>query len=369
VATDVTTPEQTLAWEAQRRTPAAVATALAGILTLAGQIYLQTQVTSDFPTVGADVDAATREETLAWEAPRRTPAAVASALAGVLTLGGQIYLQTQVTSDFPTVGVVQALTPALEGRVDAPVNPGTAGIECLNSKAGAIIATSVVTSIGTLLAGFAVLYLWQAARARRPETPTFARWTTIGGAIAVALMSVILQVIVAINASSFVDGTDRSRDAVEAVHRDGGLVVVQSIALAGQLAFAFSFVIVSLNAMRAGLLSRFMGVLGIIVGVLFIIPLGSPLPVVQCFWLLALAPLFLGKWPNGNPPAWEAGEARPWPTQQEIREARMRAKGIEPPARAEPAPDPEPEVVEDDAAEPTPAPQSSAARKRRKRRR
>ena len=254
-------------------------------------------------------DVTTPEQTLAWEAQRRTPAAVATALAGILTLAGQIYLQTQVTSDFPTVGELQALTPALQGLANAEVNPGAAGIEFLNSKAGAIIATSVVTSIGTLLAGFAVLYLWQASRARRPETPTFARWTTIGGAIAVALMSVILQVIVAINASSFVDGTDRSRDAVEAVHRDSGLVVVQSIALAGQLAFAFSFVIVSLNAMRAGLLSRFMGVLGIIVGVLFIIPLGSPLPVVQCFWLLALAPLFLGKWPNGNPPAWEAGEA------------------------------------------------------------
>ena len=239
-------------------------------------------------------DVSTREQTLAWEAQRRTPAAVATALAGILTLAGQIYLQTQVTSDFPTVGELQALTPALQGLANAEVNPGAAGIEFLNSKAGAIIATSVVTSIGTLLAGFAVLYLWQAARARRPETPTFARWTTIGGAVAVALMSVVLQVIVAINASSFVDGTDRSRDAVEAVHRDSGLVVVQSIALAGQLAFAFSFVIVSLNAMRAGLLSRFMGVLGIIVGVLFIIPLGSPLPVVQCFWLLALAPLFLG---------------------------------------------------------------------------
>ena len=317
--------------------------------------------------MGADVDAATREETLAWEAQRRTPAAVASALAGVLTLGGQIYLQTQVTSDFPTVGVVQALTPALEGRVDAPVNPGTAGIEFLNSKAGEIIATSVVGAIGTLLAGFALLYLWHAARARRPETPSFARWTTIGGAIALAVMSVALQIVVAINASDFVSGTDRSRDAVEAVHRDGGLVVIQSIALAAQLAFAFSFVIVSLNAMRAGLLSRFMGVLGIIVGVLFVIPLGSPLPVVQCFWLLALAPLFLGRWPNGNPPAWEAGEARPWPSQQEIREARMRARGIEPEKPAEP--EPEPEVVEDDAAEPAPAPSSPAARKRRKRRR
>lgn len=310
-------------------------------------------------------DAESREATLAWEAQRRTPAAVATALAGILTIAAGIYSQTKISSKFPTVGELQALTPALTGKINADVNPGTAGIEFLHDKAGALIGSSIVTGIGTLLAGVALMFLWRAAKARRAETPEFARWTTIGGAVVVAVMSVALQIVIAINAGNFVDGTDRSRDAVEAVHRDGGLVAIQSIALVGQLAFAFSFIIVSLNAMRAGLLSRFLGVLGIIVGVLFVIPLGSPLPVVQCFWLLMLAPLFLGRWPGGNPPAWAAGEARPWPSQQEIREQRMRARGIEPPARRAP----EPAASDDDAADPAPAPRSSSSRKRRKRRR
>ena len=46
--------------------------------------------------------------------------------------------------------------------------------------------------------------------------------------------------------------------------------------------------LICLNAMRVGLLTRFMGVLGIITGALQILPLGGPLPVVQCFWLLML---------------------------------------------------------------------------------
>ena len=75
--------------------------------------------------------------------------------------------------------------------------------------------------------------------------------------------------------------------------------------------------------MRVGLLTRFMGVLGMIVGALFIIPLGSSLPIVQAFWLVALGVLFLGRWPAGMPPAWVTGEAQPWPTQQELREARL----------------------------------------------
>ena len=37
--------------------------------------------------------------------------------------------------------------------------------------------------------------------------------------------------------------------------------------------------------------------------------------------------LLLGRWPAGLPAAWPDGEARPWPTQQEIREAKDRARG------------------------------------------
>ena len=71
--------------------------------------------------------------------------------------------------------------------------------------------------------------------------------------------------------------------------------------------------LICLNAMRAGLLTRFMGVLGIITGALLVFPLGSPLPIVQCFWLFMLGMLFLGFWPGGAPPAWASGEAMPWP--------------------------------------------------------
>jgi hypothetical protein len=77
-----------------------------------------------------------------------------------------------------------------------------------------------------------------------------------------------------------------------------------------------------------------MGVLGIIVGILFVIPIGSPVPVVQAFWLVALALLFSGRWPSGVPPAWASGQAEPWPSPQQLRE---RAE--------EPAPPPEPVPV------------------------
>jgi hypothetical protein len=93
------------------------------------------------------------------------------------------------------------------------------------------------------------------------------------------------------------------------------------------------FILVSLNAMRAGLLSRFMGVLGIIVGVLLVIPLQGDLPVVQVYFLAALAAMFLNQWPGGRGPAWDTGEAIPWPSAAEKRDA---LSGGEPTARGRP---------------------------------
>jgi hypothetical protein len=114
--------------------------------------------------------------------------------------------------------------------------------------------------------------------------------------------------------------------------------------------------------MRVGLLTRFMGVLGIICGALIVLPILSPLPIVQTFWLGAMALLLLGRWPNGVPPAWVTGEAQPWPSQQQAREARgSRRRGSAP--EPEPEPDPQPDTRSGDG-----RPHPSSRKKKRKRR-
>ena len=94
--------------------------------------------------------------------------------------------------------------------------------------------------------------------------------------------------------------------------------------------------------MRVGLLTRFMGVLGIICGALIVLPILSPLPIVQTFWLGAMAVLLAGRWPNGLPPAWETGEAVAWPSQSEVREARRKQMEQRRGGRQELEPEPEP---------------------------
>jgi hypothetical protein len=152
--------------------------------------------------------------------------------------------------------------------------------------------------------------------------------------LAVQAMLSAIGTNIAVN--DFLDGA-RTVDAARDLTGNGLLVLGSILDLAGRLALGAAFVLVCLNAMRAGLLTRFMGVLGIIVGALLVIPLGSPLPIVQVFWLLALGALILGYWPSGIPPAWETGEARPWPSSAEIREAK-RAEMARRQGRSKPEP-------------------------------
>ena len=110
--------------------------------------------------------------------------------------------------------------------------------------------------------------------------------------------------------------------------------------------------LLGLNSMRVGLLTRFMGVLGIICGAALVLLPQNPIVV---FWLLALAVLFAHRWPQGMPPAWETGTAVPWPSSAEIAEQRAAARG-DAPGRPEPV------------SEVGPTPHASSKKRKRKRR-
>jgi hypothetical protein len=62
--------------------------------------------------------------------------------------------------------------------------------------------------------------------------------------------------------------------------------------------------------MRTGLLSRFWGSLGMALGIATLFGL----IIFTLIWFIYFGLLVLGKVPGGRPPAWEEGEAVPWPT-------------------------------------------------------
>lgn len=281
------------------------------------------------------------EEQLTWEARQRPRAAVAAVAAGVLALGASVFTQ-MLFSDAPRASFLVGLdNVAQPGPVAEHESLKARSYEFYDDHASSILGIAALRALGMLALGYALIFLARATKARREELPRLALYVPIVGSVLLAFGTVLTDVGIGSAVNTFLDGphtVDRARDVSES----SLVLAAQLIGVVGTVTVALAFVLVCLNAMRAGLLTRFMGVLGILVGVLIVFPIGSPVPVVQSFWFLALAALFAGRWPNGVPPAWRTGRAEPWPSQQEIREQRQRAAARrrgepQPEAKAEPA--------------------------------
>jgi len=88
------------------------------------------------------------------------------------------------------------------------------------------------------------------------------------------------------------------------------------VVAASGLALAAGMIGVMVNALRVGLIPRWMSILGMFTALLIVLPIGgAELQVIPAFWMVMMGILYVGRWPNAEPPAWMAGEARPWPAQ------------------------------------------------------
>ena len=102
--------------------------------------------------------------------------------------------------------------------------------------------------------------------------------------------------------------------------------VAEGFQFGGVLALAFALVYTCLHAMRAGLLTRFWGSLGMAIGVASVLGLFQ----LSAIWFIYFALLVAGWVPGGRPPAWAAGEAIPWPTPGEKAASELESKPEEP---------------------------------------
>ncbi|MBV9364644.1 MAG: hypothetical protein JO286_19390 [Solirubrobacterales bacterium] len=245
------------------------------------------------------------------------------------------------------------------------VNEKTLGLITEHKRFTRDLIGSFVAAASLLALGWTLHWLWGAARARASNIrPPFMGWIAAAGAVIQAISVVLYAVFFGNAASDFVSHGSQTWPEANALLSKGPLVAAQIGNYLGLLLLAVGFTLTSLNAMRVGLLTRFLGYLGIIAAVLTIIPL-VPIPVVEAYWLLALAYLLSGRWPNAVPPAWSSGRAEPWPSSQELRAARGQAPARG--GRGKRAPEPAPQAV----GAPTPAPgstRSTTPKRKRKRR-
>ena len=220
------------------------------------------------------------------------------------------------------VAAVFTLLGSLVGRLVAGSPPDNlpAALLFYHDHQGSQYASAACSAIGAIAIAFVLDFLYRATRARNPELPRQIRPLPWVGGIGVAVFTIAYQIALGVNVGHFAtEGSQTYEEARKAI--DAG--VPPLLGLVVQLALALAIVMISINAMRVGLLTRFLGYLGVISGALFVLAF-VPIPIVQVYWLGALAMLFAGRSPSGTPPAWQSGEAMPWPSTAEMREQRVR---------------------------------------------
>ena len=272
----------------------------------------------------------TPEEILAEEAAGRRRAGFAALAASVLTILGVILttLGQPGTSEFDDkiVTVVDAMGRTASGQ---PIPPGriSAFAVDVGQHPWVPILGAILYGLGSLAIFFAMAYLFRATRARRPGMPQLALILAAVGSVGFGVGRAVSEVARYLGAHSFVDAVDKTNSAASDALSPTATLVGQLIWETSALALGFGIAIISLNAMRVGLLTRFMGVLGVIVGVAVapILPIDQQ-GIIRVFWLAALGMLFLGRLPGGRPKAWATGEPEPWPSQQQLREQREAAR-------------------------------------------
>ncbi len=278
-----------------------------------------------------------REEQLQWEARWAVPAAIAAFAAGLMLL-------------------VSGLLFIPEDREGIEPNPDI--LLSIHEQSGAYLASAVLAAVASVILIGVFLYLFRASIARGAAMPHWFTYLVVGAPLFYAIASVLGALDAIDIADEFAGGSpirgQAGEDRAGDLGGSSGLLV--GLSTAGTVGMAFLFVMLPLRARRVGLLTPFMGILGVVAGALIVFrgQLPGLATVLQAFWLGALGALLLGRWPGGRGPAWASGTAEPWPTAAQRR-------GVVPMPGEEEGPELDPTPPE-----PEPVPERPKSRKRRR---
>ena len=243
-----------------------------------------------------------RQTILERERRWAVPAAVAAILAAPLYV---LSIVIDQGGDVPRSGLATERYRAIEAS----------GVE--------VFASVALRSIGFLLLAAALLYLFKAAQARSEKISGAMVGFAFIGPVLLAAQGIIAAIAQQGVAVDFVAQAGRGGDVFtlldDLIDDSGGLEIASNLLFPAILGMLVAMIYISLQAMRVGLMTRFVGTLGMALGVglVFIVPAVSLLTIV--LWFLWLGLIFLDRTPGPRPPAWEAGAAIPWPRPGEER--------------------------------------------------
>jgi hypothetical protein len=180
-----------------------------------------------------------------------------------------------------------------------------------------LLASTLLRSLAFAALVPPLLYTFRAAQARSERVNGAMVGFVFIGPILLAVQGIVTWIAQTQVASDFVSQAGPSGDVYtlldDLIDNSSIFDVASNLLFPALLGLIVVMVYVPLQAMRAGLLSRFFATLGMALGVssLFIVPALSLLALMIWFGWLGFT--ILDKVPKGRPPAWDAGEAIPWP--------------------------------------------------------
>ena len=175
---------------------------------------------------------------------------------------------------------------------------------------GQFILSYFFFAIGSLLVAPILVHLALAVRSRRPAAPKLLLIVAVAGPALVALALPAFTVAQITVATNFADGAVHTGAEATRVIKSNGLQLTTLLYRFAEFVFAIAWVMVSLYSLRAGLLTRLVGYVGVAIGAasVFAAPLAA---ILQVFWIGSFSILLLGR-PQQRPPAWALGRAVPW---------------------------------------------------------
>jgi hypothetical protein len=238
-----------------------------------------------------------------------------------MTVAEQVQYESRVRFRYGVVAFLAALLIVASQLLNlsgthAPVNELTLELIAVTQRASLDLLGSILDLVGLVAVGALLFWLHRISSARRPELKPAVRYVAAVGAVLSAVMALTYTLVLAHKAHVFVTTGNQGYPQANQLTRSGLVIVLPLVLELGTLLLAVGCIWTSLSVMRVGLVTRPVGYAGVVAGALFLFPIGALVPVVQGFWLAALAVTIARYWPSGDPPAWAAGEAIPWPSTQ-----------------------------------------------------
>ena len=255
------------------------------------------------------------EAQLSYESHRRTRQVIVAISAGVLLMVAAVIDRT---------------------GAHAKVSELTLSLIVDHQRKSVNLISAVINAVAQVVMVSTLWYLWRCASARRGQEespdgeskPGSARRTiyipviaVLGGVLTIAgTFGYLFDLNHA--ADQFVSTGQQTYDQGHTLLGADSLFIWQEVELLAALLLAIAFVLVCVQAMRVGLLPRFLGYIGMFAGALILIPI-IQVPVVQLYFLVSVGLIIAGQWPSGSPRAWLTGKAEAWPSSAEVRARRM----------------------------------------------